>query len=102
MTLDALTGIGELLGRDGRNQLLRLGVTHGERARAALANALATGDDARARSEAHGLRGAVAPFGAAELAALLRRVEDGEPVPAGEVDASVAAFVTACRTALDS
>lgn len=100
--LTALPDLEALLGRAQRDQLLRMGVIHGERVRTAIADGLAAGDDARVRTEAHRFRGAVAPFGAAALADLLRRVEGGEGVPGTEVDAAVADFVAACRAALDA
>lgn len=98
MILHALSDLQSLLGREQRDLLLRLGVTHGARGRAAFAEAAA--DPARLRAEAHALRGAVAPFGASELVALLLRVEKGEAVAASEVDAAIATFVAACETAL--
>lgn len=100
MILDALPDLEALLGREQRDTLLRLAVTHGERSRGVLADALAVGDLARMKAEAHALRGAVAPFGAAGLQALLRRVESGATEAAAAVDAEVAAFVLACRAAL--
>lgn len=100
MILPALADLEALLGVEQCRTLLRLGVTHGEQGRAALADAWTAGDDARLRAEAHALRGAVAPFGVADLAALLARVEAGNPVAPGEVDAAMAAFVAACRAAL--
>lgn len=100
MILNALPDLDALLGREKRDALLRLGVAHGEQGRAALAAALAAGDRARVAAEAHRLRGAVAPFGAEALVALLKRVEFGEAVAADEVDAGMAAFVDACRAAL--
>ncbi|WP_425231031.1 Hpt domain-containing protein [Sphingomonas sp.] len=100
MILGALPMIETLLGRDQRDTLLRMGVAAGERSGAVLQEALAAGDVARAKQEAHSLRGAAGPFGAEELGALLRRIETGEAVSAAAVAAGVDAFVAACRAAL--
>lgn len=100
MTLEALADIEALMGREGRDRLLHLGIDHGERARAAIAAAVRAGDAGTAKQEAHGLRGAIAPFGAPALADLLQRFEAGETDLAGAVDAAVADFVGACRAAL--
>lgn len=99
MMLDALPDLTSLLGRDQVRVLLQLGVAHGERGRLALLDAAAADDAARVRAEAHSLRGAVAPFGVASLAALLKRVEEGD-APVVEADAALIEFVAACRAAL--
>lgn len=99
MTLDLLDDLESLLGREQRDQLLRLATEHAERARAAIGQALATGDRARAKAEAHGLRGAVGPFGVPDLADLLQRLESGEAVSADAVAAGIADFVAACEAA---
>ena len=100
MILDQLDSLETLLGRAGRDRLLALGVLHGEEGRIALARAFASGNTAQVRAQAHRLRGAVAPFGAAALVALLLRVETAGDVPAGEIDEALAALVEACRRAL--
>lgn len=100
MILDQLDQLDALLGRTARDRLLALGVTHGEQGRAALAAAFSADDGAGVRAEAHRLRGAVAPFGVPALVAMLERVETVGDVPAGEIDAGVAAFIQACRAAL--
>ncbi|HEU0045676.1 hypothetical protein [Sphingomonas sp.] len=101
MVLDALPDLEALLGREQRDMLLRLGVTHGERARVAIAEAFVRGDVRGVKSEAHALRGAVAPFGVGDLVASLAKAEKGDMV-AREVDAAIASFVAGCRAALDA
>lgn len=100
MTVDLLDDLESLLGREQRDQLLRLATEHAERARAAIGQALTAGDHAGAKAQAHGLRGAVGPFGVPVLADLLQRLESGEPVSADAVDAGIADFTAACQAAL--
>ena len=94
---ETLAEVEALLGRDGRDRLLRLAIEHARTGAAAID---AAADTATVRREAHALRGAVASIGAQVLAAVLAEIErDGHTTPA--LAPVVDATVSAARAALD-
>ena len=86
------------LGRAGRDRLLGLIAEHARSGGRAVADAAAAGDEARARREAHGLRGAMASVGAAALTAVLRDIEHEGP-DAPRLDALARAAEAVAREA---
>lgn len=96
-----LAEVEELLGREGRDLLLRLAIDHARAGVAAIHAAAAAGDTVAARREAHGLRGAVAGVGATELAAVLARVER-EGTGFDALDPAAERLIVAAEAVLES
>ncbi len=96
---ERLAGVEELLGREGRDTLLRLAIDSAQAGAAAIGAAAAAGDAATVRREAHALRGAVAGIGATELADLLASMEHGGD-GLHALDPAVARLVRAAEAAL--
>lgn len=96
---ERLTDVEALLGREGRDTLLRLAIESARAGAAAIGAATAAGDTATVRREAHALRGAVAGVGATELADLLARIEHGGG-GLDALDAAVARLVVAAEAVL--